>query len=164
MRPLKGILCLGLLFLSLGIANRAAGGDDHKNQANWDKLKQLSDGQEVEVVENGAVSNRGSFRSLTDEAMVVTMVTGEKTISRQKIVRVSSKGQKHRTRNALIGAGIGAGAGAGIGAAATSCTSGCFGFTRGNAMGVLSAVGAIGGAIVGAVLPTGGWHEVYRAR
>ena len=115
-------------------------------------------------MENGAVSNRGSFRSLTDEAMVVTMVTGEKTISRQRIVRVSSKGQKHRTRNALIGAGIGAGAGAGIGAAATSWHLRLLWVHPRYAMGVLSAVGAIGGAIVGAVLPTGGWHEVYRAR
>ena len=158
------IVCLGLLVFSLGVATRHAFGDENKNQANWDKLKQqLSAGQEVEVVENGAVSNRGGFHSVTDEAIVVNAAAGEKTISRRSVIRVSSKGKPRRMRNALIGAGIGAGAGAGIGAA-IGCSSNCFGFTRGNVAGAGAAVGGIVGAIVGAVLPTGGWHEIYRAR
>ncbi|MDR3675900.1 MAG: hypothetical protein P4N24_10455 [Acidobacteriota bacterium] len=164
MNLVKSSLCLGLVVLALGIATRPTLGDDDKNQANWDKLKQLSAGQEVEVVENDAKSNRGDFRSVTDEAIVVATATDEKNISRQSVARVSSKGKPHRMRNALIGAGIGAGAGAGIGAATAGCTSGCFGFTRGNVMGALSAVGGIVGAIIGAVIPSGGWHEVYRAR
>jgi hypothetical protein len=159
------MVCLGLLVLSLGIAIRPTLGDDNENQVNWGKLKQqLSAGQEIQVVENGAISNRGSFHSVTDEAIVVTTATGKKIISRPNVLRVSSKGHKHRTRNALIGAGIGAGAGAGIGAAVAGCSSGCYGFTRGNVMGAVSAVGGIVGAIVGAVIPTGGWHEIYRAR
>jgi len=164
MRQVKSSVYLGLLFLSLGIATSPALGGDDKNQANWDKLKQLSVGQEVQVVQNDAKSNRSSFRSVTDEAIVVSTATGEQTISRPNVLRVSSKGKPHRMRNALIGAGIGAGAGAGIGAAIASCTSGCYGFTRGNVTGVTSAVGGITGAIVGAVVPTGGWHEIYRAR
>jgi hypothetical protein len=164
MRRVKSIVCLGILFISCGIATSPALGDDAKNQANWDKLKQLSAGQEIQVVQNDAKANRSNFRSVTEEAIVVSTAAGEQTISRQSILRVSSKGKGHRVRNALIGAGVGAGAGAGIGAAAVGCTSGCYGFTRGNATVALAAVGGIVGAIVGAVIPTGGWHEIYRAR
>jgi hypothetical protein len=117
MRRVKSIVCLGLLFLSFGIATSPALGGDAKNQANWDNLKQLSAGQEIQVVQNDAKSNRSNFRSVNDEAIVVSTATGEQTISRQSILRVSSKGKGHRVRNALIGAGIGAGGGAGIGAA-----------------------------------------------
>lgn len=164
MRQVKSIVCLGLLSLFLGIATSPALGDDNKNQANWDRLKQLSAGQEILVVQNDAKSSRSNFRSVTDEAIVVSTAAGEQTIARQSILRVSSKGKGHRVRNALIGAGIGAGAGAGIGAAIAGCTSGCYGFTRGNVTGAVSAVGGIVGAIVGALIPTGGWHEIYRAR
>lgn len=137
MRRVKSTVCLGLLFLSFGtIASPTFGGDD-KNQANWDKLKQLSVGQDVQVVQNDAKSNRSSFRSVTDEAIVVSTATGEQTISRQSILRVSSKGKGHRVRNALIGAGIGAGGGAGIGAVVGRCGQGefCIGPTHGEVIG-----------------------------
>jgi len=29
---------------------------------------------------------------------------------------------------------------------------------------VLTPLGALAGAVVGALIPTGGWHDVYRAR
>ena len=160
------VVCLGLLFLSLGVATSSALGDDNKNQAAWDTLRKLSVGQEIQVVENGAKSSSGSFRSVTDEAMVMSTANGEQTISRQSILRVSSKGKGHRMRNTLIGAGIGAGAGAAIGAAIGGCGQGvsCIGITRAEVTGVVAGVGAIAGAIVGAVLPSGGWHVIYRAR
>jgi hypothetical protein len=166
MKRAKGSVCLGLLVLALGMAAAPARGDDVKNQPAWDKLKKLSVGQQIQVVQNGAQSTTGSFRSVTDEAIVVSAATGEQTISRQSVVRVSTKGSGHRARNAVIGAGIGAGAGAGIGAAVGGCGQGtaCIGATRGEITGVVAGVGAIVGAIVGAVLPSGGWHEVYRAR
>ena len=166
MKRVKGSVCLALLVLSLGMAMTPALGDDVKNQAAWDKLKQLSIGQQIQVVQNGAQSTNGNFRSVTDEAIVVSAATGEQTISRQSVLRVSTKGPGHRARNALIGAGIGAGAGAGIGAAVGGCGQGtaCIGATKGEITGVIAAVGVIVGAVVGAVLPTGGWHEIYRAR
>ena len=119
MRRVKSSVCLGLLFLSLGIATGPALGDDAsvKNQADWDKIKQLSAGQEIQVVQNDAISTTGKFHSITDKAIVVSTANSEQTMSRQNILRVSSKGRGHRTRNALIGAGIGAGTGLGIGAA-----------------------------------------------
>jgi hypothetical protein len=155
------------LFLFLGIATSPALGDDGKNQANWDRLKQLSAGEEIQVVQNDAKSSRSNFRSVTDEAIVVSTATGEQTIARQSILRVSSKGNGHRMRNALIGAGVGAGAGLGIGAAADShkaCTGLCFNILPNAGKEIATPLGAIVGAIIGAVVPTGGWHVIYRAR
>lgn len=170
MRRMKGSVCFGLLLLSLGIAaSQALGGDDPaKNQANWDKIKQLSAGEEIQVVQSNAKSLRGNFHSVTDEAIVMSTAAGEQTINRQSVLRVSSTGKGHRMRNALIGAGIGAGAGLGIGAAMDAhakCTTGlCFNILPNGGKEIVTPVGAIAGAIVGAVIPTGGWHEVYRAR
>ncbi|MGD1102544.1 MAG: hypothetical protein ABSA59_10800 [Terriglobia bacterium] len=166
MKLAKSSVCLGLMVLTLGMAVRPAFGGDDKNQAAWDKLKKLSAGQQVQVVLKGAQTASGNFRSVTDEAMVVSTPAGDQTLSRQSIVRVSAKGKGHRMRNTLIGAGVGAGAMAAIGAAKGGCGQGvsCIGITRGEAIGIYTGLGAIGGAIVGAILPTGGWHEVYRAR
>jgi len=169
MKRIKGCVCLGLLVLSLGMATNFARGDDKQNQAAWDKLKHLSAGQPIQVVQKDAKSISGKFHSVTDETIVVSTASGEQTLSRQSVLRVSSKGPAHRKRNALIGAGIGAGTGAVIGAAAGGpgqCDGNCYGptFSRGEVAGVFSAVGAIVGAVIGAVLPTGGWHEIYRAR
>lgn len=166
MRRVKSVVCLGLLFLSWGIAMGSALGDDSKNQAAWDNLKQLSAGQEIQVVEQGAKSSRGSFHSLTDDAIIMSAEGAEQTISRQGILRVSSKGQPHRMRNALIGAGVGAGAGLGIGAgldSADKCAN-CLKILPNGGKEIATPLGAIVGAIVGAVIPTGGWHEIYRAR
>jgi hypothetical protein len=171
MKLVKTIVCLGLLFLSLGIATSPVLGGDNsiKKQAAWDKLKQLSARQEIEVVQDGAKSSTGNLRSVTDEAIVVSTATGEQTISRQSVLRVSSKGKGHRKRNALIGAGIGAGAGLGIGAIMDSrdkCSQGtfCLNILPNGGKEIVTPLGAIVGAIVGAVVPSGGWHEVYRAR
>ncbi len=171
MRRVKSSVCLGLLFLSLGIATGPALGDDAsvKNQADWDKIKQLSAGQEIQVVQNDAISTTGKFHSITDEAIVVSTANSEQTMSRQNILRVSSKGRGRRMRNALIGAGIGAGTGLGIGAAMDAhdkCSQGsfCFNILPNGGKEIITPLGAIAGAIVGAVLPSGGWHEVYRAR
>jgi len=170
MRRVNSVVCLGFLFLSWGIATSPVLGGDNsgKNQANWDKLKSLSPGQEIQVVQNDAKSTSGNFRSTTDEAIVVSTASGEQTISRQSILRISSKGKGHRKRNALIGAGIGAGAGAGIGAAidaSANSGSGSFGpWFPHLGIEMVTPLGAIVGAIVGAVIPSGGWHEIYRAR
>jgi hypothetical protein len=169
MKRVKTTVCLGLLVLSSGIATSSAFGEDNKNQAAWDKLKRLSAGQQIQVVQTDAKSTTGNFRSVTDEAIVVSTATGEQTISRQRVLRVSAKGPGHRKRNVLIGAGIGAGAGLGIGAAMDSSskcgqTSFCLDIFPNLGKEVVTPLGAIAGAIIGAVLPTGGWHEVYRAR
>jgi len=168
MTTAKNRICLGLLVFALAMATSPGFGEGNQDQAAWDSLRQLTIGQPVRVVQKDTKSISGKFVRVTDEAFVLGTAAGEETFSRQSIQRISSKGQGHRKRNTLIGAGIGAGAGAVIGAATGGprpCTGFCFGptFSRGEVAGVLAVVGAAVGAIIGAVIPTGGWHDVYRA-
>jgi hypothetical protein len=162
MTRLRSALCLGVVALLMELAaspmlRGAPGGAD---QANWDKLKQLSSGQEVKVVQNDAQSFQGNFQSMSDDAIVLRLAAGDQTFPKQNVRRISARGERHRMRNALIGAGIGAGVGLGVGAASDSPN----GFLPNIGKEVFTPVGGIIGAIVGALVPTGGWHEIYRAR
>lgn len=155
MNRMKWILGLGLLvgmFMAapLGAANPPA------STANWNNLKALAPGDNVRVVLNNMKSYRGKFQSFADNAIVVRLSTGDQTFTRDSILRVSTKGQSHRLRNALIGAAIGAGIGAAVGAAQSNSGA----YVIGYYVPSLAAAGAVGGAVV----PTGGWHDVYRAR
>ena len=125
----------------------------------------MSPSQEIQVTQNGTKSIRGNFHTVTEEAIVLSLASGEQTINRQSVDRISTKGKGHRGRNALIGVGIGAGAGAVGGAAyGEGCLSGSFiCFSHGAAIGVGTVLGTIVGAIIGAVIPSGGWHDIYKA-
>jgi hypothetical protein len=117
-------------------------------------------GQEIQVVQNNAQSFQGSLQSVSDDGIVIRLAGGEQTFGRDNILRVSAKGRSHRMRNLALGAGIGFAGGAGIGAAASNpafCGRGC-------SAGLGAVIGLAAGTAVGAALPTGGWHEVYRAR
>ena len=74
------------------------------------------------------------------------------------------KKQGHRGRYALIGLGTGAAAGAAVGAGSYSP---CSGFcilspTRAQDAGFGAVVFGVVGVLIGALIPTGGWHEVYK--
>jgi hypothetical protein len=134
---------------------------------NWDNLKQLAPGQQIRVVLNDAKSYKAGFQSVTDDAIVVRLATGDQTFERQNVLRVSTQGNNHRRRNALIGLAVGMGAGIIVGVASPELGQGkC---AQGSCVdaGTASLTGAAGaavGAVTGAVIPTGGWHDVYRAR
>jgi len=148
--------------LSTGLANaQGAGAPSNQHHGNWDKVKQLSVGREVLVVENDAKSFQGKLKSVSDESITIGLTTGDETLAKGSILRVSWRGASHRWRNTGLGAGIGAGGGAGIAAAAGNPTG--FGWSRGLNAAVGAVIGLVAGAAVGAALPTGGWHEVYRA-
>jgi len=133
----------------------------------WDNVKQLKPGQQIRVVLNDAKSYTGQMGSVSDEGLVIRTGGGEQTVARQNILRVSSQGKSHRGRNALIGLAVGAGAGVVIGVASPEvgqgkCAQGsCI---NAEAPTLTGFVGAAAGTALGAVLPTGGWHDVYRTR
>ncbi len=170
---LASFLVLALLAACFSTGT-ASGHDSEGRSSSWDNLKSLTPGQEIRVVMNNAKSYQGEFESLTDGGITLRLAAGEQTLARNDILRVSSKGQKHRARNALIGAAVGAGAGLVIGLAAnhviwshTNCTEGpafgC-GYPPNPHWGIiLTPVGGLAGAIIGGLVPTGGWHDVYRA-
>lgn len=116
-----------------------------------------------------------SSKNFSKQIKVDLQTAGVQTLARQDVLRVSSKGQNHQTRNALIGTTVGAAAGLGGGLAAdhviwshANCTGGPLfhcGYPAIPHWGIIGTpIVALAGAIIGATLPTGGWHEVYRAR
>jgi len=158
----KHIFVIGMTVLILGflgiVPTHAA--EPKSTQANWDNLKRLATGDDIRIVLNDTKSHEAKFQSVSDQAIVVRLATGEQTFTRESVLRISTKGKSHRLRNALIGAA----AVGGIGAACAGSNynhdkeSGSIAF----AVGVPFAIAA--GAGVGALMPTGGWHDVYRAR
>ena len=168
-----GFLLLGLLAacFSPGVAS----GQDSKGRlSSWDNLKSLTPGQEIRVVMNNVKSYQGEFESLGDGEIALRQAGGEQTLARKDILRVSSKGQNHGSRNTVIGAVVGAGAGLGIGLVANhviwshvNCDEGpffdCSGPPNPHYVKILTPGGGVAGAIIGGLLPTGGWHDVYRA-
>lgn len=171
LKQLYGMRCVALAaFLVGAITGGTVGAAElQPDRANWDNLQQLAQGTEVQIVLKDAKSYRCKFQATTDESIVLRLVTGEQKIPRQNVLRVSSRAQRHRGRNALRGALIGAGSGLALGAVVDAnakclkngpqvhCSSNYGkGFVAGN--------GAFWGAIIGALVPTGGWQDVYRAR
>ena len=175
LRTLSPAGFLALALLAACFSTCAASGRDSKGRlSNWDNLKSLTRGQEIRVVMNSVKSYQGQFESLSDDGITLRQAAGEQTLARKDVLRVSWKGQSHRTRNAVIGAVVGAGLGLAAGLETdhviwshANCTLGPA-FSCGyppNPHWALIGTPAVGGAgaVIGAVVPTGGWHEVYRA-
>ncbi len=128
-------------------------------QDSWDNLKKLVPGEGIRIVLKDAKSYRVTFESFDEGGIVVRTATGQQTYARDTVLRVSSKGQSHRLRNALIGAGVAGG----ISGAAVAAN-----YSHDPESGAIGAVvgipiATIAGAGVGALIPTGGWRDVYRA-
>ncbi len=165
----RSIVNSSLLLWIVGVmAASVLGAADRKtDQANWDNLKPLSQGQEIKVVLNDVKAYKGLFQSVSDDGIAVALRTGNATFARQDILRVSYKTGSHRLRNAGIGAAIGGGAlAAAFGAKPPFCEqeNGCPG-DRGVAAVAGVGIGAAIGAGVGAVFPASdAFRDVYRAR
>ena len=135
-------------------------------QNDWDNLRQLAPGRQIQIVLNDAESYTGQFQSASDERLVVRTGGTDQTFERQNILRVSTRGKRHRGRNALIGLAVGASAGVIVAVASPELGTGkC---AQGSCVdaGTVSMVGFLGGSLgagLGAAIPTGGWHDVYRA-
>ena len=128
------------------------------DKTDWGNLGQLAQGARIRVVLNGGRSFRARFETFTEEVVVVSVATGREALARGSILRVSTQGPPHVRRNIVIGMVIGAAAGAG--AVALTCRhTEC----KGPVVGIGALFGIPVGALVGGVMPTGGWHDVYRA-
>jgi len=159
----KQVLGLGLLFSILGLmaGSPLGAAEPRTDQANWGNLEELVRGQQIRLVLNDAKSYRGQFRAVSDEGIMARVATGEQIFERQNVLRVSAKAKSRRGWNELIGAAIGAGlGGVAVGMDCHYGREGC------GAAGVFFGVPLVAGLGAGfaAVIPTGGWHDVYRAR
>ena len=131
------------------------------SQNSWDNLRKLAPGQPIRVVLKDAKSYSGPFQSVSDNELVLRIGGEQQTLARRDVLRVSTKGVSHRLRNGLIGAGIGAAVGVAWG---VSCdyreAIGCGGPAAAFGIAAFAPMGFGAGALI----PTGGWHDVYRAR
>ncbi len=75
-------------------------------QNNWDDLKQLRPGQKIEVLDLKMKTLKGTFISVTDEAISLQVGKREESVARAKVVRVSVRDNSHRARNMLLASGI----------------------------------------------------------
>jgi hypothetical protein len=154
-------LALMVAFLGMPVFSRA-----QTPRNSWAELNALRPGQKIEIVETNLKKHKGTFSTVTDEAMQLRESGNDVGIKREDVMRVTVLDKSHRLRNAvLLGVG-GAAAGAGITAAATRCStsSGSFnlcGLGRGAGVAVGSAIGLVGGAGVGAAIPS--HPTIYRA-
>ncbi len=127
--------------------------------ADWNDLKSIAPAGEVRVATSGC-EFRGSLQNVTEDSIVLNSGSGQQTLRRQEVMRVSVRKKSHRKRNMLIGLAGGAGVGAGVGLA-----SGCSGLcivSKSQITAVTTMAGALIGTAVGAVIPTGGWGEIYK--
>jgi hypothetical protein len=143
---------LALTFVALA-ANVSA-------QSSWENVSQLAAGAEIRVDLSGGKTLRGFLQKATSDSLAINATTSQQTLSRTDIKKVQLKRNGHRGRNTLIGLAIGAGGGLAVGAGVDHGNHGWFS-DFGKAF--LTPVGAIIGTVVGVAIPTGGWHEIYRA-
>jgi hypothetical protein len=162
LRRLSGFLVLALLGFCFG-SGMASGKGSRGQLTSWDNLKSLTPGQKIRVEMNNGKSYQGEFGSLSDDGIALRQPAGEETLARQDISRISRMiGQNHRRRNALIGAAIGACLGLTAGLTADHIIWNSIGVRRAWALIGTTGVG-LAGAAGGGLIPTGGWHLIYRA-
>ena len=135
------------------------------NQNSWDALNTLRAGQKIEVFETNLKNHKGTFSTVTGEAIQLREGGSDVSIQKQNVLRVTLLDKSHRLRNALIFGAVGAGAGAGISAAATRCPpptgfSLC-GVGRGAIIGGSAVAGLLAGGGLGAAFPS--HPTIYRA-
>ena len=158
MNKVESRVCLKLLLsifaLLMALPLHAA----ERVEGHWESLNQLTSGQRIRVVLSGNKSYQGEFQRIDDQSIVIHEATSDETFTRASILRVSSKARSHRMRNTLIGAAVGAVGGLGVGAATDKPGS----ILPNVGKEIFTPIGAIVGALVGLIIPSGGWHDIYR--
>jgi hypothetical protein len=143
------------IFLVLLVNGLACTAFAQTDRASWANLRGLQPGQRIQVAEMTSKKHSGSFVSVSDTAISYRETNGEQSIPKQGVLSVKLMENKHRFRNALIGAAIGAGAGAGIGAASTGRPGDILtDVSRAKGAGVGAILGLIVGGTLGTLLPS----------
>ena len=149
---MRWIALFACLALTLFPAFAADSPDD------WGRVKKLSPGTSVTVIQSDMKSLRGPLRAASDNEIVVASAGTDVTVPKDRVVRISSHRQSRRVSNAIVLAVAGGLIGAGVtrfGIACAETNDGCR-----NAL-LATVGGAAGGAALGAtVLPD--TVEIYR--
>ena len=78
----------------------------------WDMLRGLKPGDRVYVLDSTGKQNKGTFSSVSEDAISIRSVNRELSIARSKVRSVKIPSSSRRLRNALIGIGVGVAIGA----------------------------------------------------
>jgi len=155
----RGALIMRKLWILVFVLAMPCAAFGQTDRSSWENLSALGAGHKIQVVEMNSKRVSGAFVNVTDAGISLQGQDGEETISRQDVRSVKLMENKHRLRNAAIGAAIGAGAMAGIGAGLAGPHDEIIG--TGGVAGIFAVIGGAGGAIVGALWPS---HQtIYRA-
>ena len=120
----------------------------------WQNLRQLTAGQDIEVIGRDHKSVRGSFVAFSDQSISLHRKQRDVTMSRSDVVQVrrrSAKSGSHMLIGAAIGGGAGAGIGAGIGESVGNESGGDFNNLKPAIIGICAAVGILVGVLIGSV-------------
>lgn len=138
---------LMLLFATVAMA---------ENSNQWGNFARLKPGSRITVIQTGGLRLEGNYLSFSDTAIRLGTVSGEYSIEKERVVRVSTRPAHRRLRNILIGLGAGAGVGAAVWAG--SHRNDDFYTAL-----IIAPGSAAVGAVVGALIPTSLSTTVYRA-
>ena len=146
MKPRHLLLTFGMLYASLTYAQ------------DWSSVSRLAGGTPVEVIHGNLKRAQGTLAGATADSITLRTDTGDATIPRTDVKRVSVRSAS-RSKRALIGAAIGSVA---LGAvAAIGAHTGDIDIRRDLVFGAGALAGAAGGAGIGAA--TSGPQTIYRA-
>jgi len=140
------------ILLGMSLPSRA-----QTTQNSWAALNTLHAGQRIEIVETSLKKHKGTFSTVTDEALQLREGGDDVGVKKENVMRVTLLDKSHRLRNILILGAVGAGAGAGIGAASTRCSNSSDAFCglgRSIAVGLGGVLGLGGGMGIGAAIPS----------
>jgi hypothetical protein len=130
-------------------------------KSDWTSLKGVARAQKVKVTLTNGKSLQGDFQSVSDNALVIHLASGDQTFSREEVRRLAIKRNGHRGKHTLIGAAIGAGAGLGAGIAVDQCSPTVIVCTGNKGKAIITPTFALIGAGIGALLPANAWQEIY---
>jgi hypothetical protein len=143
------------IFLVLLVHGLACMAFAQTDRASWANLRGLQPGHRIQVVGMTSKKHSGNFVNVLDTLISYRETNGEQSIPKQGVLSVKLLENKHRFRNAFIGATVGAGAGAGIGAASTDRPGDILtDVSRAKGAGVGAILGLIGAGTLGALLPS----------
>lgn len=111
------LLYVGLLLALPGQTNAESPFAAQTDEGSWENLNQLQVGQKIEVVQTDLKKLKGTFLSLTEEAISLRVKKDDVGVPRVNVLRVGSLDRPKRKRNIVLGVALGAGLGmaAGIG-------------------------------------------------
>jgi hypothetical protein len=107
LRRAVSVALMALIVTGAAIVPVSAKSED----TNWNQVKKLKRGQQVQVVRSDAREYQGAFERWSDTEIVIRPASAEQTFARPDVIRIALIRKRSRLKHSLTGAGIGAGVG-----------------------------------------------------